>query len=106
MPSLRPRWALSFRQGCLVGMLIAVASVFALDTWFLLNRASGTPDQSFSQLLFLVLAIAIPLFAYVGGIALAMRRSKRRGAVGILAGLTVGYPVVFVFTVLILWESP
>ncbi len=46
--------------------------------------------------------IAIPVVAYLAGLAAAIKRPTRRLGLGILIGVTVGFPVVFMLTFVVL----
>ena len=80
------------RRGVLIGAIFAAGFV---GSWFVLERSGvGDPVE-------IAILVVIIVVGYLAGLVAAVRRPTRRLGFGILMGLTLTVPALFIVTVAI-----
>lgn len=98
---MEPRNA--FVPGFLLGGGFAIFAVVAEAMWVLANRAASSPQSTPAQIVWLAVFITIlGAGLVVGGVAAVRTRSRRFG-LGIVVGLVVGFPVLWLLTAFLMW---
>jgi len=81
----------------------AICAAGAVVSWPILEGLSYALDSQWLMDHRLGLMIALPVVAYLAGLAAAIKRPTRCLGLGILIGVTVTFPVVFMLTRTVLY---
>ena len=91
------------RRGFLLGGIFALSAVTSDAMWTRANRAADAPQSTPAQRLWLTVTLTIlGTGLVVGGVAVLRTRSRRFG-LGMLLGLVVTFPVMWLLMGWLMW---
>ena len=93
----------SVHRGLLLGGLLAVLAVTSDAMWVLANRAADAPQSTPAQRIWLALTLTILGTAVVVGCVAALRSQSRRFGLGLLLGLVVSFPILWLLVAFFMW---
>jgi hypothetical protein len=91
------------RRGFLLGGVFALSAVVSDAMWTLANRAADAPQSTPAQRLWLAVTVTILGTGLVVGCVAVLRTRSRRFGWGMLLGLVVTFPVLWLLMALLMW---